>query len=421
LTRGGWLLAGLVLGLIAISVAAVVLAWKPALPPVPPVAAASFDRATVLHGETLARLGNCGTCHTAAGGRPFAGGKAVQTPFGAIFSTNITPDPATGLGRWSLEAFMRAMREGVSRDGSFLYPAFPYDHFRRTTDRDLAALYAFLMTRPPVSTQAAENRLAWPYGYRPLLAGWSFLYVRKDAVDETDRGRYLAEGLAHCGACHTPRDRWGAEVVDRAYDGAWVDGWYAPPLNARSPAIHPWTEEMLFAYLRTGLSPMHAAAAGPMAEVVRELSGVPEADVRALATYFAGLMADAPAATGGKTTTDKQSEADRMHPEGATLFAGACASCHEAGAPMMMQQGRPPLGWGTALHVDAAHDTLHVIVQGFAPPVGRAGPSMPAFGNDFTDRQLAEIAAYLRARYTDLPPWPNLEQAVSDVRKEGGQ
>jgi mono/diheme cytochrome c family protein len=407
-------------GLVAITVAAGALAWKPALPAVPPPAAGSFGRAIVLRGEGLAHLGNCRTCHTVQAGRPFAGGKALQTPFGTIFATNITPDPETGIGRWSPDAFKRAMREGVSRDGTFLYPAFPYDHFARVTDEDLDALYAFLMTRPAVKTQAFENRLVWPFGYRPLLAAWNLLYLRQDALNDADRGHYLAEGLAHCGACHTPRNRWGAEMSGHAYDGAWTEGWYAPPLNAHSRAVRPWTGEELFAYLRTGSGATHAATAGPMSKVTRELAAAPDLDVRALAAYFARLMADAPAAKGEALPRDDQSQAQHEYPESATLFAGACATCHDAGAPMM-QQGRPPLAWATSLHEETPHNTLHVIVHGLDPSGNRAGPSMPAFGNDFTDRQLAEMAAYLRARYTDRPPWQNLEQAVSEVRKGSGE
>ena len=412
------------LGLIAITAAAALLVWKPALPPIPPPAAKSFDRTEVLHGEALAHLGNCRTCHTAPGGRPFAGGRALHTPFGTIYATNITPDPDTGIGRWSATAFERAMRQGISRDGRFLYPAFPYDHFARLSDSDLDALYAYLMSRPAVKAREQENRLDWPFGYRPLLAIWNLLYLSRAPATYSDRGRYLAEGLAHCGACHTPRDRWGAEIADRAYDGAWAEGWYAPPLNARSPAVRPWTADELFAYLRTGTGAMHAASAGPMSEVTRELAAAPEADVRAIADYFARLLADAPAVKDDRmlqeTLQGRQSRADDAHAEGAALFAGACAACHDPGAPMM-QQGRPPLGWATSLHEKTPHNALHVIVQGLAPPSGHAGPTMPPFGNDFTDRQLAEIAAYLRARYTDLPPWRGLDEAVANVRDGAGE
>jgi mono/diheme cytochrome c family protein len=344
----------------------------------------------------------------------------LNTPFGTIFASNITPDPETGIGRWSRDAFVRAMRHGVARDGRHLYPVFPYDHFSRMTDVDLDALYAFLMTRPPVEARMPANRLIWPLGYRPIMAAWNVLYLHQSPARDADRGRYLAEGLAHCGACHTPRDRLGAEMSDRVYDGAWTEGWYAPPLNAHSPAVRPWTADELYTYLRTGFSTTHAAAAGPMAEVVHELAAAPEADVRAIALYFAGLMAKPPGAQTDVPSIDNRSLADQSDPEGAALFAGACAACHEAGAPMM-QHGRPPLAWGTSLRQDAPHNVLHVIVGGLTPAAGRAGPAMPAFGDDFTDRQLAEIAAYLRLRYTDLPPWQGLEQAAAKVRQGVGQ
>ncbi len=411
-----WLLAaGALIGTAAVIYAASVV-WPPALPEISPPPVASFDRETVRRGDALAHLGDCVSCHTATAGRPFVGGRPLETPFGTIFTTNITPDPETGIGRWSRAAFVRALREGVARDGSFLYPAFPYDHFTRASDSDLDALYAFLMTRPAVSAQAPANRLVWPLTYRPLMAAWNLLYLRKGPAKETDRGRALAEGLAHCGGCHTPRNKLGAEIAAVAYDGAWADGWYAPALNAHSPAVRPWTADELFAYLRTGFSATHAAAAGPMAQVTRELATAPEEDVRALAVYFASLMADAPATKAAPPTIDKQGPAGKEHPEGAALFAGACAGCHDAGAPMM-QQGRPPLAWATSLHQDAPNNTLNVIVQGLAQPADRAGPAMPAFGDDFTDRQLADIAAYLRLRYTDRPAWQNLDRAVTDVRK----
>jgi mono/diheme cytochrome c family protein len=421
-TRGQWLLTGSTFVILAVLASAAALVWHPALPAMPPPAPATFDAAVVKRGESLSHVANCTGCHTARGGKPLTGGRPLETPFGTIFATNITPDPATGIGGWSREAFVRAMREGVARNGDLLYPAFPYDHFTRANDADLGALYAFLMTREPVVAPARPNRLEWPLDFRPLLAGWNLLYLHKGSTDTQDRGRdrgeYLAEGLAHCGGCHTPRNRLGAEKRDHDYDGAWTEGWYAPALNASSPAVQPWTADELFAYLRTGLSLTHAAAAGPMGDVTRELALADEGDVRAIAGHFARLMAKAPAARSPAPTTDKQSAADQAHPEGAAMFAGACAACHEAGAPMM-QQGRPTLAWGTPLHLATPNDALHVIVHGLTPPAGRAGPTMPAFGDDFTARQLAEIAAYLRARYTDKPAWQEVERAVGDVRTRG--
>lgn len=416
MTKSRKVLTGIVLVLLVAGVAAAVLIHRPAIPPIDPPAGASFERTLVKQGEGLAQIGNCTGCHTVEGGKSFAGGLALQTPFGTIFSTNITPARETGIGTWSREAFRRAMREGVARDGHYLYPAFPYDHFTRASDGELDALYAFLMTRPAVEQRAPANRLDWPLDYRFLVAGWNLLYLHKGPADDSDRGRALAEGLAHCGGCHTPRNKMGAEDKERAYAGAWTEGWYAPPLNNASPAAQPWTADALFAYLRTGLSKTHAAAAGPMGGVTRQLAQAPEADVRAIAAYFAGLMKDAPGARTPLPALDRQNEVDKANPEGAALFAGACASCHAPGAPMM-QQGRPPLAWGTPLREDSPHDTLHIVIEGLASPAGPAGPTMPGYGADFTDHQIATIATYLRARFTELPPWQNIEQAVSDIRK----
>ena len=419
MTKSRGLLSGTVFVLLALVAGAVIFAYRSTIPAITPPAPEIFDRALVKRGEGLAQIGNCAGCHTAPGGKAFAGGLPLNTPFGTIYSTNITPARDSGIGTWSRQAFVRAMREGVARDGHHLYPAFPYDHFTKASIDDLDGLYSFLMTRPAVEAPAHANRLMWPLGNRALVAGWNLLYLRKGPSDDRDRGRLLAEGLAHCGACHTPRNGFGAEDQDRAYDGAWTDGWYAPPLNAKSPAAQPWTEDALFTYLHTGLSRTHAAAAGPMGGVTRALTQAPEADVRAIASYFTGLMKDAPGARSPLAAIDKRSDADKAHPDGAVLFAGACANCHEAGAPMM-QQGRPPLGWGTPLRQDTPHNTLHLIVEGLVSPGGAAGPAMPAFGNDFSDPQIAAIAAYLRARFTDLPPWRNLEQAVSAIRQGAG-
>jgi mono/diheme cytochrome c family protein len=419
------LLVGIAVGLAAALLAAFAVSWQPAWPALANPSA-NFDPAIVARGEKLAHLGNCAGCHTAQGGRPFAGGRPLETPFGTVFTTNITPDPETGIGRWSRKAFARAMREGVARNGDLLYPAFPYDHFTHASDPDSDALYAFLMTRPAVQGRPPANRLKEPFGFRPLLAGWNLLFLHKGPlVDdpgqsaEWNRGRALAEGLAHCGGCHTPRNELGAERSDHAYDGAWIEGWYAPPLNANSPAVRPWSAEDLFAYLRTGLSATHAAAAGPMGSVTRGLAQASEDDVRAIAVHFASLMAHAPAAQ-GPPPTDKGNVAAAAHPEAAALFAGACATCHEAGAPMM-QEGRPSLAWGTALHEDTPNDTIQIIMHGLAPPAGRSGPTMPAYGDSFSDQQLADITAYLRARYTDKPPWPDVPGAVAQVRKGGSE
>ena len=185
-------------------------------------------------------------------------------------STNITPDPETGIGHWSEAAFLRALREGVDRAGRHLYPAFPYDHFTKLTDEDIGALYAFLMTRRAVRAPAQANRLSFPFNWRPLLAGWKLLYLTRGPAqgnEASDRGAYLVEALAHCGSCHTPRNRFGAEERSRTFAGGEAEDWHAPALNADSPAPHPWTRDQLFTYLRRGFVEPHGVAAGPMQSV----------------------------------------------------------------------------------------------------------------------------------------------------------
>src|ERR1700756_5265307 len=221
--------AGLLIGGV---VAAFAVAWRPAIPAIEPPAPQSFDANLVKRGRDLAAIGNCSDCHTVRGGKAFAGGLAVPTPFGAIYSSNITPDPETGIGRWSEAAFRRAMRSGVDRAGRHLYPTFPYDHFTNVSDEDDRAIYAFVMTRQPVHAPARANQLAFPLDQRFVIAGWKLLFLhggtyRPDATRsaEWNRGAYLVEGLAHCGACHTPRNALGAERTTASFAGGDVDNW----------------------------------------------------------------------------------------------------------------------------------------------------------------------------------------------------
>jgi mono/diheme cytochrome c family protein len=413
---GRWIAAG------AIAVAAVVgygvAAFRPAIDPIRPPAPSSFSPASVQRGAALARLGDCAACHTPS----LAGGAAVPTPFGAVFSDNITPDPETGIGRWSLAAFRRALREGVDRCGGRLYPAMPFDHFNALTDADLADLYAFVMTRPPVSASRPGNRLIPPLGFRPLMAAWDWLFLRQRSVaaapargPDWNRGHYLVEALGHCGACHAPHSAAGAEARDKGLAGGWVEGWYAPPLDRTSPAAAPWTAEALYIYLRTGLSTAHAAAAGPMGPVARQLADAPESDVRAIAVYLASQMTGASGAR--DPGVGDGTSAARSILRGQVLWAGACAHCHEAGAGMMLE-GRPALALGTPLHEADPTDTLQIILRGLKTPVGRAGPAMPAFADAFTDAEAGDVAAYIHARFGGPSPWPaNLSHAVRKARR----
>jgi mono/diheme cytochrome c family protein len=415
-TRG--FIVMIIAALAGLAVAAVAIAWKPAIAPVTPQDRASFASQAIARGAALAAVGDCAVCHTARNGRPYAGGRGVPTPFGTVYATNITPDPDTGIGRWSLAAFRRAMRDGIDREGRHLYPVLPYPHFTLASDEDIDAMYAFLMTRDPVVRDTPPNALVFPLNWRPLLAGWNLLFLRPgewrpDMSQSADwnRGSYLVDAIGHCGACHTPHNVLGAEKGEQALAGGDAEGWYAPALQAGAPAPRTWTVDELGTYLRTGLAAGHGAAAGPMTQVTHQLATVPEADVRAIAVYIASLMPPAPASPAHA----HRSPAD---PEATAMFDGACGACHAANAPMT-HNGAPSLMLSTAVSAPTARNVVDVILHGLPWREGHAGPYMPAFASALTDAQVATLAAHVRARYSDLPAWPDVEATVREARRQG--
>jgi mono/diheme cytochrome c family protein len=386
------------------------------------------DPAPIAKGAALAAIGNCATCHTAEGGKTLAGGRALDTPFGTVYSTNLTPDPDTGIGRWSAQDFRRAMHEGIGRDGRELYPVFPYDHYARVADEDIDVIFAYLVSRDPLRVEIPENRMLVP---RPFVAFWKSLYFKpgvlpSDAAHDAqwNRGRYLAEGLGHCGACHTPRNALGAEEPQRAFAGGRVDGWSAPPLNAQSPAPHAWTVENLTTYLRTGFDAQHGVAAGAMAPVAQNLGAVPEADVRAIAVYIASQMRGArpaaPAATSSKSETEQVAEdavpdsfgAAASGADGAAIYKSACAGCHERARRGI------PLSLSTSITDTTSANLVRITLEGIAPLEGRGGGIMPGFAGALTDRQMAALAEYLRKEIGHAPPWSDLEREIAKARDE---
>ena len=401
------------LAIAAVLAAAVALAWRPAIAGIAPPPRTAFPSADVGRGAALAAVGDCSVCHTAAGGRPYAGGRGLETPFGTVYVTNITPDADTGIGRWSEEAFRRAMRDGISRDGRHLYPALPYPHFTRATDADIGALYAFLMTRQPVRAVAPPNKLPFPLDVRATLAGWNLLFLRPGAwtpdpahTPEWNRGAYLAEAVGHCGACHTPHNALGAERDSQALGGGVAEGWASHPLQGESPAPRPWTVDELTEYLATGLASQHGAAAGPMIAVTRELSHVPAADVRAIAVYVASLMPQAPP------------EAEpRQDAAANTLFEGACAACHAANAPMT-RGGAPSLALSSTVNAASPRNAIRVVLNGLPQREDAPSPFMPGFGASLSDGQVAELVGHVRARYSNNPPWAGVEAEVAAARAE---
>ena len=389
---------------------------KPQIDAIQTPKAIAFDAKLVKHGAQIAAIGNCIVCHTTRGRAAYAGARALATPFGTIYSSNITPHPETGIGRWSEQAFRRALREGVDRNGRYLYPAFPYDHFTRLTDEDIQALYAYMMTREPVEATVPPNTLAFPFNIRPKLAGWNLLFLRQgprpqdtSQSAEWNRGAYLAESAAHCGACHTSRNGLGAEKTSQVYDGSIIEGWVAPALNSNSPAPVAWTADQLFDYLRMGWQAQHGGAAGPMASVTENLADTPEQDIRAIARYIASLS------KGRGNHLAQPYEPNRETSGAATIYAGACAVCHDK--PPATASQSLPLTLSSALREAQPRNTINIILHGIAPRPGEPGPFMPAFIDTLSDNQIVEVVTYLRSRFTDQPAWNDIGNDVEKIRK----
>jgi mono/diheme cytochrome c family protein len=401
--------------------------------PIPPGRSLQTDANSplVAKGAELAAIGNCNVCHTKSGGLPYAGGRPIATPFGTVHATNITPDQQTGIGGWTEAAFARAMREGVSRDGRHLYPAFPYDHMAKMYADDIKAVYAFMMTRRPVHAETPPNDLTFPFNIRTLIAGWKLLFLDRGVVQsdpgqsaEWNRGAYLVEGLGHCGACHTQRNVLGAEEQGRAYAGGESDGWIAPALNASSTAAVPWTAERLHVYLRSGFHEQHGIAAGPMAPVVSNLANVSDEDVRAIAIYVAdvaGVPSEERRLEAAKTIARAKGESNlaMIAPEtgeGASIYAGACAQCHG-------ESGRHPvspalnLALSSVLRLPRPDNVVRIVREGIHPLDGGAGPVMPGFADALTDDRLIPLLTYLRTNFAQKPAWADIETAVRNARR----
>jgi mono/diheme cytochrome c family protein len=397
---------------IAIVIGFVAWAWRSAIDPIGPQAQ-NFSPELVQRGATLAALGDCNTCHTAPGGRAFSGGLALATPFGTIYSTNITPDADTGIGRWPEDAFRRALREGVDREGRQLYPAFPYDHFTLASDDDIHALYAYVMTRDPVRAAAPANDLAFPFNIRPLLAGWKLLFFRQGPYQpdpaqsaQWNRGAYLVQGLAHCGACHTPRNALGAEQKQNSFGGGDAEGWSAYALNQSSPAPAHWDEAALAFYLRNGWHEDHGVAHGPMAHVIDNLAALPDSDIAAIAAYMANVAG--PAIRQGPVVVVYRLGA------GGLIYAAACATCHDSGRPLPF--GGADLALSTGPSAPDPRNVINVVLWGLPAADGKSSPIMPGFANVLTDRQLADLIADLRLHFSSKPPWADIDKAIGNAR-----
>ncbi len=429
----GWLTAGTV-G--AVGLAAMAWPLKPALPLTTGPDVSLYSPQALERGRLVAAAGDCIVCHTAPSGTPNAGGLGLETPFGTIYSTNITPDNDTGIGRWSYPAFERAMRQGIHQDGRQLYPAFPYTAFAKLSDGDLQALYGYLMSQTPVQSTAPATQLAFPYNLRPAMAGWNALFhdatpFKADPVrsPEWNRGAYLVEGAGHCAACHSPRNALGAEKTGINYlGGGEAEGWSAPALNQLAGGKLPWSRDELYQYLRSGFSSRHGVAAGPMAPVIHGLAALPDSDLRAITTYLLELpeptaaptVPAQPAAQAAAITAAAPIAAPPAyspHVNGERIYQNACAVCHEAGSGPTLFGVKPLLALNTNLHAATPDNLVQVILNGIQTPANEALGHMPGFRDSLDDSQILDLTTYLRERFApEEPAWPHETKTISRLR-----
>lgn len=411
------------------------LPWRSAIAPVQAVDTSVYSAQAIERGRLVALAGDCMVCHTAEGGTENTGGRPLDTPFGVVYTTNITPDPETGIGAWSYKAFERAMREGIHRDGRHLYPVFPYTSFAKLSDGDMQSLYAYLMTREPVKASPPKTQLAFPFSARPLMASWNTLFHKNERFEPDpskttlwNRGAYLVQGAGHCTACHSPRNTMGAEKSGDSnfLAGGFADGWEAPPLNELSRSPIAWTEESLFSYLRTGNASTHGVASGPMAPVVEGLAQLPESDVRAMAHYLASLARPAAETEPAALTAARLEDASRnnravMTLPGENLFEGACAVCHDAREGPPLFGARPSLALNTNLHSDHPDNVIQVLMHGISDPGNLGLGNMPGFKDSLNDQQMKDLVQYLRARFApDKPAWEKVDEKIAAIRQQPG-
>jgi mono/diheme cytochrome c family protein len=361
----------------------------------------------VARGAYLARAGDCMACHTARGGQPYAGGRAIPTPFGTMYAPNITADKENGLGSWSANDFWRALHHGKSKDGSFLYPAFPYTNYTKITREDSNALFAYMQTVTPVRQASQEHELRFPYNNRILLAGWRALYFtpgayRADSKQsvEWNRGAYLVQGLGHCSACHTTRNAFGATVAKSDLGGGLIPimNWYAPSLTSDAEAgLGNWELQHITALLKTGVSP-RSTVFGPMAEVVsRSLQHLEDNDIQAMAVYLKSLPQNDPPPALDTAQPDKPT-ADRVMQAGAKIYEQHCAECHKA-AGQGIAPAYPPMSGNRALTMGSAVNPIRMVLNGGFPPSTQGNPrpyGMPPFGQMLNDQEVAAVVSYIR-------------------------
>ncbi len=413
-----FLLWGAALGFVAL----VLIVWatnfrgSDTIADLPPTAPPANEQ--VARGAYLARVGNCMVCHTERGGATYAGGRALETPFGTIFASNLTPDAETGIGRWSAAHFRRALHEGRSRDGRLLYPVFPYTHTTRVTGADADALFDYLRSLAPVKKANQAHRLRWPYSTQAALAVWRTLYFEPgqhvdDAArtPEWNRGAYLVQGLGHCGACHSARNALGATADRTDLSGGLIpmQNWYAPSLSAPEEAgVSAWPLNEIEQLLSTGVSP-RGTVLGPMAEVVmHSLQYLEPADVRAMAVF----LKDLPPTASDTDPREVPQAATAVMTRGGKLYEQHCAQCHGTQGEGV-RGAYPPMAGNRAVTMRVTTNLVQVVLHGGFAPATRGNPrpfGMPPFATTLSDAEVADVLTYVRTS------WQNRAAPVSELQ-----
>jgi mono/diheme cytochrome c family protein len=409
----GWIKAALgtaVAGALIVGVAFYYLANRGMLPQSQGGATATPNATTkvITKGEYLARAGDCVACHTEPGGVEFAGGRAMPTPFGNLYVPNITPDEETGIGQWTADEFYRMMHTGISRDGTLLYPAMPFASYTKVTREDSDAIYAYLMSVPPVKFRNRPHELRFPFNKRELLVGWRALYFRQGEYEpdpkqsaQWNRGAYLVQGLGHCAMCHTAVNPLGGSSEAKAFEGGMIpnQNWYAPSLTSnREAGLGNWSLKDITDLLQTGVS-HRSTVYGPMAEVTyNSLQYMTDEDVEAMAVYLKAL----PQRDSEPPPTSQARLVDPGVMElGRGVYAKQCAMCHGDDGKGKPPQ-YPPLAGNQSITMASPVNSIRMVLNGGYPPGTRKNPrphGMPPYSHVLTDKEASAVVTYIRVAW----------------------
>jgi len=372
------------------------------------------DKSVIAHGQYLATIGDCVACHSADGGKPFAGGSYLNSPFGQIASPNITPDKKTGIGNWTDDQFYDALHKGVDNHGDYIYPAMPYQWYTHVTRDDVMAIKAYLFSLAPVDAPKKPNHLIFPFNIRAGIGGWNALYFKEGTFQpdqskspEWNRGAYIVTGLGHCAACHTPKNAAQAPIEGQAFAGGSIDNWYAPNITSDpKEGIGAWSNDKIVAYLKKGAAQGKGAAFGPMAQTVHDsLSHLTDADLQDIAVYLKTIPPK-------HTYHEAKMQTAYVHDAGVQVYLTNCASCHQPNGKGL-GDSVPNLAGNGAVTAKGAENVVRAILGGL-PAQETYGP-MPGFATVLSTQQIADVANYVRTSWGNGAPANATQEMVASL------